>query len=70
MRIQQSTIDKILEKADIVEVVGEYVKLEKKGNDYKGLCPFHNDSNPSLSVSPGKRVYKCFSCNEAYKSKA
>lgn len=65
MRIQQSTIDEIIEKADIVEVIGEYVKLEKKGNDYKGLCPFHNDSNPSLSVSPAKKIYKCFSCNEA-----
>jgi len=65
MRIDQSTIDKVLEKADIVEVIGEYVKLEKKGNDYKGLCPFHNDSNPSFSVSPNKKVYKCFSCNEA-----
>ncbi len=65
MRIEQSTIDKVLEKADIVEVIGEYVKLEKKGSDYKGLCPFHNDSNPSFSVSPNKKVYKCFSCNEA-----
>lgn len=65
MRIQQSVIDEIIEKTDIVEVVGEYVKLEKKGNDYKGLCPFHNDSNPSLSVSPAKKIYKCFSCNEA-----
>lgn len=65
MRIQQSVIDEIIEKADIVEVIGEYVKLEKKGNDYKGLCPFHNDSNPSLSVSPAKKIYKCFSCNEA-----
>ena len=65
MRIDQTTIDKVLEKADIVEVIGEHVKLEKKGNDYKGLCPFHNDNNPSFSVSPNKKVYKCFSCNEA-----
>lgn len=65
MRIPQETIDRILEKADIVEVISEYVKLEKKGNDYKGICPFHNDTNPSFSVSPSKKVYKCFSCNEA-----
>ncbi len=65
MRIPQETIDKVLEKADIVEVISEYVKLEKKGNDYKGICPFHNDTNPSFSVSPSKKVYKCFSCNEA-----
>lgn len=65
MRIPEETINKILEKADIVEVISEYVKLEKKGNDYKGICPFHNDTNPSFSVSPSKKVYKCFSCNEA-----
>lgn len=65
MRIPEETINAIIEKADIVEVISEYVKLEKKGNDYKGICPFHNDTNPSFSVSPAKKVYKCFSCNEA-----
>ena len=65
MRIPEETINKVLEKADIVEVISEYVKLEKKGNDYKGICPFHNDTNPSFSVSPSKKVYKCLSCNEA-----
>ena len=53
----------IVEKADIVSIISEYVKLEKKGANYIGLCPFHNDTNPSMSVSPSKKVFKCFSCN-------
>lgn len=61
----KSLIQKVIDNSDIVEVIGEYINLEKKGNDYKGLCPFHNDSNPSLSVSPQKKVFKCFSCNAA-----
>lgn len=64
MFIPDATIKQILDKADIVAIVGEHIKLEKKGNDYKGICPFHNDSNPSLSVSPNKKVFKCFSCGE------
>lgn len=65
MRIPESIVKKITEEADIVAIIGENIKLEKKGNDYKGICPFHNDSNPSFSVSPSKRVYKCFSCGES-----
>lgn len=61
----ESLIQKVIDNSDILEVIGEYINLEKKGNDYKGLCPFHNDSNPSLSVSPQKKVFKCFSCNAA-----
>lgn len=61
----ESLIQKVIDNSDIVEVIGEYINLKKKGNDYKGLCPFHNDSNPSLSVSPQKKVFKCFSCNAA-----
>ena len=48
-------VDEILEKADIVSIVSEYIKLEKAGSSYKGLCPFHNDSNPSFFVSPSKK---------------
>ena len=55
-------IDEILEKADIVEVVSDYIKLEKAGSNYKGLCPFHNDSNPSFFVSPSKKIAKCMVC--------
>ena len=52
----------IVDKADIVNIISQYVKLEKKGNNYIGLCPFHDDKNPSMSVSPQKKVFKCFSC--------
>lgn len=55
--------DEIRDKADIVAIISEYVKLEKKGNDYVGLCPFHDDKNPSMHVSPSKKIFKCFSCN-------
>ena len=65
MRIPEATIRKITEDADIVAIIGEHIKLEKKGNDFKGVCPFHNDTNPSLSVSPSKKVFKCFSCGAA-----
>ena len=53
----------IVDKADIVSIVSQYVSLEKKGANYLGLCPFHEDKNPSMSVSPTKKVFKCFSCN-------
>lgn len=56
---------KVINESDIVKIISEYIPLEKKGNDYKGICPFHNDSNPSLSVSPVKKLFKCFSCNTA-----
>ena len=62
MLIPEATIKEILDKADIVAIIGEHIHLEKKGNDYKGVCPFHDDSNPSLSVSPRRKIYKCFSC--------
>lgn len=65
MPLDQSLIQKIIDEADIAAIIGEYIKLEKKGADFKGICPFHNDSNPSLSVSPSKKVFKCFSCNAA-----
>lgn len=59
----QNLINEIKEKADIVSIIGQYVKLEKQGSSYVGLCPFHEDKHPSMSVSPTKKVYKCFSCN-------
>lgn len=62
--IDRKVIDEINEKTDIVGLVSEYVKLEKAGKNYKGLCPFHSDTNPSFSVSPERNFAKCFSCNE------
>ncbi len=55
-------IEIIEKKASVVNVVSDYITLEKKGNNYVGLCPFHSDSNPSMSVSDSKRIFKCFSC--------
>ncbi len=63
--MEQSLLNKIRENTDIVEFIGKYITLEKKGKNYFGLCPFHNDTNPSLSVSREKQIYKCFVCGEA-----
>ena len=55
-------INEIIEHTNIVDVIGKYVKLKKSGANYFCLCPFHPDTNPSMSVSPKKKIYKCFSC--------
>jgi DNA primase len=60
--MDNSLKDKILDAIDIVQVIGERVALTRKGKDFLGLCPFHPDHHPSLSVSPSKRIYKCWSC--------
>lgn len=62
--ISQQIIDKIFDVAPIEEVVGEFVTLKRAGANYKGLCPFHDDKSPSMSVSPSKGIFKCFSCGE------
>ena len=60
----QEIIDEVISKSDIVSVVGERVHLKRQGGSYVGLCPFHNDRNPSFSVSPSKQMCHCFSCLE------
>lgn len=55
-------IEEVRMKNDIVDVISDYVKLQKKGSSYFGLCPFHNEKSPSFSVSPGKQMYYCFGC--------
>jgi len=62
--IDQLTIDKIRDTAQILDVVSDFVSLRRRGQNYVGLCPFHSDKNPSFYVSPAKNVCKCFSCNE------
>ncbi len=62
--IDRITEQKIKDAADIVDIVGEFVKLEKKGSDYVGLCPFHDDHTPSFHVSPSRKSFKCFVCDE------
>lgn len=62
--IDQPTIDRILDAANIVDVVSEFVTLRKRGVNFVGLCPFHSDKSPSFYVSPAKNICKCFACGE------
>jgi len=63
--IAQQTIQQILSRIDIIEIVGSFVKLKKRGTNYLGLCPFHNEKTPSFTVSPAKEIYKCFGCGRS-----
>lgn len=63
--ISQNTIQQILSRLDIIDVVGGFVKLKKRGSNYLGLCPFHNEKTPSFTVSPTKEIYKCFGCGRS-----
>lgn len=63
--IDRQTVDKITDAVNIVDVVSDFISLRKAGTSYKGLCPFHDDTTPSFSVSPVKGVYKCFACGAA-----
>lgn len=62
--IDKATVKRILDAADIVEVVGDYVNLTRRGANYMGLCPFHNERTPSFSVSPSRGICHCFSCGK------
>ena len=62
--IDRATVDKIMDAANIVDVVSEFVTLRKSGASYKGLCPFHNERTPSFYVSPARGICKCFSCGK------
>lgn len=63
--ISQNTIQQILSRIDIYDIVGSFVKLKKRGTNYLGLCPFHNEKTPSFTVSPAKEIYKCFGCGKS-----
>jgi len=63
--ISQSTIQEILARIDIVDIIGGFVKLKKRGANYLGLCQFHNEKTPSFTVSPTKEIYKCFGCGRS-----
>lgn len=63
--ISQNSIQQILSRIDIIDTVGGFVKLKKRGANYLGLCPFHNERTPSFTVSPAKEIYKCFGCGRS-----
>jgi DNA primase len=63
--ITTQTIQQITSRIDIIDVVGEFVKLKKRGTNYIGNCPFHNEKSPSFTVSPAKEIYKCFGCGKS-----
>jgi DNA primase len=65
MSISKLTTDKVKERVDIVEVIGDYVPLKKKGQNMWACCPFHGEKTPSFSLSPAKQIYKCFGCGKA-----
>jgi DNA primase len=63
--IPQETIQQIVSRIDIIEIINSFVKLKKRGTNYIGLCPFHNEKTPSFTVSPSKEIYKCFGCGRS-----
>ncbi|MEN8121201.1 MAG: DNA primase [Bacteroidota bacterium] len=63
--IDQDTVNRIIDTAQIVDVVQDFVNLKRRGVNYLGLCPFHNEKTPSFTVSPAKGIYKCFGCGQA-----
>ena len=61
-KISEQSIEKIRDRADIIEIISKYVSLKKRGRNYFGLCPFHSEKTPSFSVNPEKQIFKCFGC--------
>ena len=64
MQFNKEFIDKVKSKLNIVDVIGDYITLQKAGMNYKGVCPFHNDTHPSMMVSKTRQSYHCFVCGE------
>ena len=60
--IPQDIINQIIDKVNIAEVIAEYIPVLPDGTGFKSVCPFHNDTNPSMKISPSKKIFKCFSC--------
>ena len=61
-RYSEEIIEQVRQNNDVVDVISQYVHLTRKGRNYFGLCPFHNEKSPSFSVSPDKQMYYCFGC--------
>ena len=65
MALDQYIIDQIRERVDIVSLISSYIPVTKKGRNYVAICPFHDDTNPSMSISQEKQIYKCFVCGNS-----
>lgn len=63
--ISPNTIQQITNRIDIIDIIGEFIKLKKRGTNYLGLCPFHGEKSPSFTVSPAKEIFKCFGCGKS-----
>src|SRR5437868_5443472 len=63
--ITKQTIQAIQDRIDVLDIVGNFVRLKRRGANYLGLCPFHNERTPSFTVSPAKGIYKCFGCGKS-----
>ncbi|HNN31946.1 MAG TPA: CHC2 zinc finger domain-containing protein, partial [Chitinophagaceae bacterium] len=63
--ITPQTIEQIKSRIDIIDIISQYVNLKKRGSNYIGNCPFHNEKTPSFTVSPTKELYKCFGCGKS-----
>ncbi|BBK21446.1 DNA primase [Amedibacterium intestinale] len=64
MYVPKEQVNELLKNVDIVDIIRNYIPLNKKGNNYVGVCPFHDDHSPSLSVNPQRQIFKCFACGE------
>ena len=64
-QIPEEIIRKVRNENDIVEIVGEYVTLKKRGRNYVGLCPFHNENTPSFNVNKDMQIFRCFGCGKS-----
>ena len=63
-RIPDEVISEVLSRADMLQIVGDYVSLKRAGASYKGCCPFHNEKTPSFNINPDRGFFKCFGCGE------
>src|SRR3954464_2712763 len=62
--INPASIQEVMNRVDIVDVIGQFVRLKKRGTNYIGNCPFHNEKTPSFNVNPAKGIFKCFGCGK------